>query len=49
MQLNATSFEAQNWEYIQNSKYFWTLLYIEQEMYYADGEMYETILMQKNE
>jgi hypothetical protein len=24
MQLNATSFEAQNWEYMQNLKYIWT-------------------------
>ena len=27
MQLNAITFEAQNREYIQNLKYFWTLLY----------------------
>ena len=27
MQVNATILEAQNREHIQNSKYFWTLLY----------------------
>ena len=27
MHLNVISFEAKNWEFIQNLKYFWTLLY----------------------